>query len=157
MKKKAKVIYEPPLPTFEELKKLDLNGILSAIPTKIIKSDLNGVQLPPDLEAYATISIRCRCPRIYCANGVFLSVQASEHHYCSPRENKGPWNSVEVGYPSIAPPSTWEPYAEEWDDPTQCVYGYVPIELVLFFIATNGGINYERTFSPEVLANVENW
>ena len=31
------------------------------------------------------------------SNGVELSVQASEYHYCSPRDNDGPWTSVEVG------------------------------------------------------------
>jgi hypothetical protein len=31
------------------------------------------------------------------SNGVELSVQASENHYCSPRDNDGPWISVEVG------------------------------------------------------------
>ena len=31
------------------------------------------------------------------SNGVELSVQASDNHYCSPRDNDGPWTSVEVG------------------------------------------------------------
>jgi hypothetical protein len=38
--------------------------------------------------------------RIYCKDGYNLSVQASATHYCSPREDFGPWYEVEVGYPS---------------------------------------------------------
>lgn len=154
MKKSGDIRYEPPFPTFEELKQLDLNGILCAIPTKIIDFSTSGVTTAP---VEGTIKIRLRCPRIICANGAELSIQASENHYCSPRENTGPYTSVEIGYPSVAPPSTWEPYAEEWDNPTDCVYGYVPIELVLFFVAANGGIDYERTFNEKVMKNIENW
>lgn len=33
------------------------------------------------------------CPRYVCRNGVSLSIQASEYHYCEPREtlNVTPW------------------------------------------------------------------
>ena len=77
--------------------------------------------------------------RIICVDGTEISVQASHSHYCSPRNDYGPWNEVECGYPSIAPPDTWEKYAEDWDTPTNTVYGWIPIELVREFIKEHGG------------------
>jgi hypothetical protein len=55
-------------------------------------------------------------PRIICKDGVSLSVQASDGHYSHPRKN-GIWEytEVEVGYPSIRPPRTWQQYFDgEW-------------------------------------------
>ena len=77
--------------------------------------------------------------RIMCVDGTKISVQASHTHYCSPRDDNGPWHKVECGYPSAAPPDTWEEYAEEWDTPTSTVYGWVPVELVREFIKGHGG------------------
>jgi hypothetical protein len=55
-------------------------------------------------------------PQIICNDGTFLSVQASDGHYCQPRENKAwPYSLVEVGYPSIRPPRIWQQYFDgEW-------------------------------------------
>ena len=39
-------------------------------------------------------------PEIVCKDGTTLSVQASEFHYCTPRDNKGPYTHVEIGFPS---------------------------------------------------------
>lgn len=78
-------------------------------------------------------------PRITCADGASLSVQASRTHYCTPRDSVGPWIEVEVGYPSVAPPETWREFCEDWEHPTDTVYGYVPIDLVRKFIADHGG------------------
>ena len=77
--------------------------------------------------------------RIMCIDGTKISVQASRTHYCSPRDDNGPWYKVECGYPSVAPPDTWEEYAEEWNTPTNTVYGWVPVELVREFIKEHGG------------------
>ena len=87
-----------------------------------------------------------RFPTIYCKNGESLSVQASRLHYSSPRTDEGPYTAVEVGYPSFNPPDTWAEYAENWSNPTRTVYCYIPMILVLFAIAANGGIDYEKTF-----------
>ena len=38
---------------------------------------------------------------IRCAYGLEFSAQASEHQYCSPRQNLGPYTAVEVGFPSV--------------------------------------------------------
>lgn len=87
-----------------------------------------------------------RFPTIYCKNGESLSVQASRLHYSSPSTDEGPYTAVEVGYPSFYPPETWAEYAEDWSDPRGTVYSRVPVILVLFAIAANGGIDYEKTF-----------
>ena len=39
-------------------------------------------------------------PRLICANGFTLSIQASKYSYCTPRSNSGPYSEVEVGFPS---------------------------------------------------------
>ena len=76
---------------------------------------------------------------VSCADGFSMSVQASRFNYCSPRDNTGPWVSVEVGFPS-----SYEfcliPYAEEPDRPTKTVYGYVPNKLVRSIIEVHGGL-----------------
>jgi len=52
---------------------------------------------------------------IVCADGVTLSVQATNSHYCTPRTDYGPYSAVEVGYPSARPPGEWERYFDgEW-------------------------------------------
>ena len=102
----------------------------------------------PTIEQYEFQEIR---PRIYCNDEVYLSVQASKTHYCVPRENKlNHYYLVEVGFPSIKPPDTWEQYFEGIDfetNATSSVYGYIPIELVQEFIDDHGGIDEEKTFS----------
>lgn len=40
--------------------------------------------------------------QITCQDGTTLSVQVSETHYCSPRDNFGPYYQVEVGFPMTA-------------------------------------------------------
>lgn len=118
----------------EEFKKLPLAKMLTELPVIPIGSGSN-------------LSIKVKMPQIICADGTTLSVQASEHMYCSPRDNKGPYRSVEVGFPSAKPPEIWRQYAEDPDCPIAAVYAYVPIELVSFFIARHGGIDIERTFA----------
>ena len=79
---------------------------------------------------------------IECSDGTSLSVQASEAHYCTPRNNYGPYTHVEVGFPTAAPPDSWSEYFDgdwETDDHTQSVYGYIPVELVIDYIAAHGG------------------
>lgn len=85
-------------------------------------------------------------PRLFFESGASLSVQASEHHYSSPRTNNGPFTKVEVGFPSETPPDTWKQYAEDWDKPLDTVYPHIPIELVMLYIGARGGIDRETTF-----------
>lgn len=77
-------------------------------------------------------------PSIRCANGLVLSVQASSFHYCYPRSNRGPYSTVEVGFPSEAI-ETLMAYAENPEEPTDTVYSQVPIKTVCQVILDNGG------------------
>lgn len=79
-------------------------------------------------------------PQIICADGFKMSVQASEFHYCTPRDSIGPWHSVEVGFPSERVDAFME-YIDggEDTDPTSTVYGYVPLAKVAQVIADHGG------------------
>lgn len=78
-------------------------------------------------------------PAIRCEDGTTLSVQTSESHYCHPRDNYGPWFAVEVGFPSRQL-ELLMPYIDGKDsEPTNTVYGYVPIEIVARVIAECGG------------------
>ena len=79
---------------------------------------------------------------IVCKSGLVMSIQASEYHYCSPRNNKGPYSTVEIGYPSRFV-ADLIPFAEDKDNPT--VYGNVPVEVVESIIAANGGIDLGKS------------
>lgn len=77
---------------------------------------------------------------VQCADGFSMSVQASRFHYCNPRQDDGPWCEVEIGFPSQAEEMIMS-YAEDRENPTETVYGYVPVELVDAVIGRHGGIN----------------
>jgi hypothetical protein len=82
--------------------------------------------------------------RLELADGESVSVQTGRTHYCSPRDNHGPWYTVEVGYPSVDPGEKWKEYFDgDWDtqDHTDSVYGYVPINMVVDFINEHGGLS----------------
>ena len=73
-----------------------------------------------------------------CADGFTVSIQASTGGYCSPRNDEGPYTAVEVGYPSRVD-SLLLPYAEDSENPTQTVYGWVPSAVVLECLESHGG------------------
>ena len=77
--------------------------------------------------------------RVCCADGFEMSVQANVSAYCSPRENSGKYELVEVGFPSVVEPMLM-PYVEDRGKPTETVYGYVPVEVVTNVLAKHGGI-----------------
>lgn len=82
---------------------------------------------------------------IECKDGLKLSVQASASHYSVPRaDNMYPYGLVEVGYPSETIPEIIE-YANNPDNPTMTVYGYIPINLVIEIIEKHGGIKVGAT------------
>ena len=73
----------------------------------------------------------CAIPKIKIANTDYeLSIQASENHYCSPRENmQEVYDEVEIGFPNfIFSENFINQYAEEPESPKDTVYGYVPME-----------------------------
>ena len=77
--------------------------------------------------------------RVCCADGFEMSVQANVSAYCSPRENSGKYELVEVGFPSAVEPMLM-PYVEDRTIPTRTVYGYVPVEIVTNVLVKHGGI-----------------
>jgi hypothetical protein len=78
-------------------------------------------------------------PKIKCADGFAMSVQASEFHYCAPRDSEGPWDKVEVGYPSERV-DAFMPFIDGSDsEPTDTVYGYVPLKIVAQAVEDHGG------------------
>ena len=89
-----------------------------------------------DLIGYAMLKRR---PRIVCADGFDVSIQASECHYCRPRRDDGPYTAVEIGYPSDEV-SEWMEYAESPDAPLETVYGWVPVEIIDEVLCKHGGI-----------------
>jgi len=83
-------------------------------------------------------AVRRPLPKIVCLDGFRVSVQVGESLYCTPRDNKGPWTSVECGYPSESVPA-WLDYATDPDEPCTSIYPYVPIELVVDEINRRNG------------------
>lgn len=82
--------------------------------------------------------------RIVCADGFSFSCQASDGHYCLPRENNAiGYKSLEVGYPSQKPPDdicafvAWSFEEGDWEN---SVYAQVPAALVLRLIEIHGGM-----------------
>lgn len=69
-----------------EIEKLSNADALSSWLTEILVRDVSGYLL------------KVQAPRVECKDGTTLSVQASESHYCSPRENNpGFYRKVEFG------------------------------------------------------------
>lgn len=77
-------------------------------------------------------------PKLRCADGFQMSVQVGACHYCSPRADTGPWSAVEVGFPSERDERLM-PYAEDDSDPTDTVYGWVPVDVVVDVVNAHGG------------------
>jgi hypothetical protein len=89
-------------------------------------------------------------PRIVCNDGFSMSVQGSIAHYCLPKAIQDWYDSMEVGFPSEEEPLINQ-YAEDSNDYTGTVYGYVPIEIIQEVITKHGGIDIDKTFVKEIL------
>ena len=83
--------------------------------------------------------VRKQYQPVVCADGLSMSVQASHGAYCTPRDDAGPYESVEVGFPSY-PVLELREYAEDPNDLENTVYGWVPLELVRKIIYVRGGM-----------------
>ncbi len=80
-------------------------------------------------------------PRITCRDGFSLSVQVHAGAYCSPRDGFGPdWHEAEIGFPSDRPTEAVMAYAETPEEPSDTVYGYVPMNLIEELVQLHGGI-----------------
>lgn len=82
---------------------------------------------------------------IKCKDGYSFSLQASRTHYCSPRKDTGLhddfiFTAFQIGLPSEADDLLNE-YAEDGENPTETVYGYVPAEVVQNLVDKHGGIS----------------
>ena len=71
-------------------------------------------------------------PVLKCKDGTTLSVQTSQYHYSTPREDYGPYTEVEV-WRATAPVTEFD-YSD--GEPS----AYVPIEQVVQFINNHGGM-----------------
>ena len=89
---------------------------------------------------------RAKHKYVICKDGFGMSIQASETSYCTPRDNEGPYTHVEIGFPN-AIESMLAGFAEDPDNPTETVYGWVPVGLVKAVIIKHGGI--EEGTHPE--------
>lgn len=94
-------------------------------------------------------------PRIFCADGISLSVQANEYAYCTPRESgASEYSRKEVGFIQDAErdpfpsPDEWLSYADDREAGVLSdVFGYVPVGLIEAFIVDHGGRQGEKTMS----------
>jgi len=69
-----------------------------------------------------------------------MSVQAHTGAYCAPRENGAEvYEEVEIGFPSAEEPLLMD-WCDEPSNPTETVYGYVPVGVVTTVIAKHGGM-----------------
>jgi hypothetical protein len=98
------------------------------------------------------VNVFVHFPTIFCRNGLSLSIQASNGHYCEPRmDSVDSYTEVEIGYPSEIPPENIRPYCEDsyQDNPDylNSVYAYVPIQLVNEWIDAAGGIDLGKTIA----------
>jgi len=94
----------------------------------------------------------CFRKRIYCKDGFNMSVQGSSGHYCTPRKTQDWYMAMEIGYPSDKQDLLME-YAEQEGNPTDTVYGYVPVDIIQEVINNHGGIDVDKTFSEHTGAN----
>ena len=81
-----------------------------------------------------------RSEMVTCADGFSVSIQAGLGHYSeSELDGSKTYKSVELGFPN-RPCIFIKDYAEDPDDLTGTVYGYVPAHIVRKMIAAHGGI-----------------
>jgi hypothetical protein len=80
-------------------------------------------------------------------DGSRISIQASDGHYCWPRESgRITYEEVEVGFPKHADGTPWNletecPEFKPFEDyPGSQVYGYVPMEVVEAVVKRHGGV-----------------
>lgn len=83
-----------------------------------------------------------RLQRVTFVNGESISIQANDGAYCSPRRDKRrcytEFFEFELGFPSFESNLIRE-YAEDDEDLTGTVYGYVPYKIIQQLIDQNGG------------------
>jgi hypothetical protein len=95
-------------------------------------------------------------PRIYCNDGFNISVQLNNGNYCSSvngvRKFGLDWKEVEWGFPS-APIDGKKYNAEDVEDTTNSVGGYVDINLLDELLEEHGGIDLLTTLNKGLYLN----
>lgn len=81
-------------------------------------------------------------PRIECNDGFSMSVQGGDFSYSTPRRVGDSFTEMEIGFPS-EPEDLILGYAES-NEPTNTVYPYVPVELILKVIEKHGGMKKNK-------------
>ena len=79
---------------------------------------------------------------IRCHDGFVMSVQASRDHYCTPRDDVGPYSAVEVGWPNRLEERLL-PYADKATttaDARPTLYVNVPVRVIHEVVAEHAGI-----------------
>ena len=77
---------------------------------------------------------------VVCADGFTMSVQAHDGAYCEPRKDaQRKYTLVEIGFPSQEE-ALIMPWCEDEGNPTETVYGYVPVDVVTNVIVKHGGM-----------------
>ena len=88
-------------------------------------------------------------PLLYLNDGTTLSVQVWNwlryHLKLSIIDQTAFYTHVSVNKLSTDAPQSWEPYRTRLGIMGGTFYRYIPIELVHYFIASHGGIDYEKT------------
>jgi len=92
---------------------------------------------------------------VTCADGFRVSIQASDGKYCCPRNDDGPYIEVELGFPSQREPMIMK-WAEDKNQPTATVYGYVPSVVVLEMLLKHGGM-VDGELPPMVMGHSNNY
>lgn len=97
---------------------------------------LQAMLMQPAVEITPAFSFKNVLPPRVCADGTTLSVQASKTHYCSPRDDIGPYTEVEVW--NIRCDNEVEVLEFEYngEEPS----AYVDINAVVAYIDRHGGL-----------------
>lgn len=104
---------------------------------KAIVAELNRRLMGRKFSAY---SFPPRLPRVSCADGFEVSIQACSGTYCTPRDNTGPWTSAECGFPAAPMPELGE-YVDGPDiNAIDTVWGYVPLVRIAKVLIAHGGL-----------------
>jgi hypothetical protein len=77
---------------------------------------------------------------IVCSDGFRMSVQAGPTLYSSPRDWADHYEEVEVGFPSQVEVRLMPFIDERNADPTNTVYGWVPVETINQIVEDHGGL-----------------
>lgn len=78
-------------------------------------------------------------PVLMMTDGFSISVMGGKYVHSYPKSTKGPYHSLELGYPSVREDMIMS-YAEEPVNPTQTIYSYVPKNIVMAVLEKHGGV-----------------